>query len=103
MAQGSGEQDGFLDGLVTGAVIGAVVGGVLTGLLMPRLRRDRTAEPESVPQQPVAPSSLEDARRVLDEKIAELNQAIEQTRDRLTSTSAQPDEPPDPAAPAASP
>ncbi|BAC91480.1 MULTISPECIES: hypothetical protein [Gloeobacter] len=93
------DQDAFLDGLVVGAVIGSVVGGLVASLVAPRLRRNAEIEaPHRSPEPPVSPGvdpgTLEDARRVLDEKIAELNQAIEQTRSRLWS-STQPSPPPE--------
>ncbi len=80
------EQDGFLDGLVVGAVIGTVVGSVIASLVISRRFRREQSMPlpvESVPDEPMPPGRLEDARRTLEQKIAELNQAIDETRNRL--------------------
>lgn len=93
------QQGDFIAGLVTGAIVGGIVGGVIGVTVATRLRRS-TAEPEDTPsphsaQTPADRSVLADlseeeeneaiaqARRTLEEKIAQLNEAIQDTRAQL--------------------
>ncbi len=86
----SNQVDRFGDGLAIGVLVGSVFGGLVGALIANRF---------STPKQPHTEQSSEnmtqmqidteqvigDARRTLDEKIAQLNEAIEATRDRLLS------------------
>lgn len=86
------DDDNFLDGLLIGAVVGTLVGGALGLMLAPRRRRP--AEPSRPPVAENGSTGLEEphrrtienARLVLEEKIAQLNRAIDETRSRLGTT-----------------
>ncbi|MFS8907508.1 hypothetical protein [Synechococcus sp. OH2] len=103
----------FIAGVVAGAVLGGIIGGVIAFVLAPRLskgsaegqRRDPdrlngTSVPPERPRlrvsgEPAVPSSsdwreweqeterIPQARRTLEAKIAELNEAIQATRAQL--------------------
>ncbi|MGY2715500.1 hypothetical protein [Thermostichus sp. MS-CIW-15] len=103
----------FIAGVVTGALLGGIIGGVIGFVLAPRLRKgsaegqrrdpDRlngTSVPPERPRlrasgEPAVPSSgdwreweqeterIAQARRTLEAKIAELNEAIQATRAQL--------------------
>jgi len=92
------DDDNFVDGLLIGAVVGTLVGGLLGFMLAPRRRPAVLGDSTlgTVEGDAPAPSgrSLDDARRVLEEKIAQLNRAIDETRSRLGA--APPAEPPPP-------
>jgi hypothetical protein len=88
-------RDGFTGGFLAGAVVGGLLGGVL-GVLLSR-RSDETApaedklRPATVPEasaikgrsRPVKQESIEAARRSLEDKIAQLNEAIDEVRVQL--------------------
>ncbi|MEC4806505.1 MAG: hypothetical protein SAJ12_17605 [Jaaginema sp. PMC 1079.18] len=80
------QRDGFTGGFVAGALIGGLVGGLVGALVT----RGRAAPPESEdpllevdPEQ--AEARIEDARRSLEAKIAQLNLAIDDVRQQLGS------------------
>jgi len=94
------QRDGFTGGLLIGTVVGGVVGGVLGALLA---RRDpKLATPEQTEVEPSQNLShqaavkkrqmksadhesleMESARRSLEDKIAQLNETIDQVRNEL--------------------
>lgn len=89
-------RDGFTGGFLAGAVVGGLLGGVL-GVLLSR-RSDETAPaaedklpPAAVPEasaikgksRPLKQESIEGARRSLEDKIAQLNEAIDDVREQL--------------------
>ncbi len=106
-------QGDFIAGLVTGAILGGVIGGALGVVLAPKLRRrqddDENEEqpPRLIPQRLSSQSkttrnlesptrsfldqaqdketdeAITKARMALETKIAELNQAIRETRAQL--------------------
>ena len=96
------QQDNFSTGFILGAVLGGVVGGVLGSILVRRLpddgitvdKNDRLPDVKptavkrplrSAPMNPEerASASSETARRSLEDKIAQLNDAIDDVRDQL--------------------
>ena len=111
MAQKEGD---FLGGFVIGAVVGGIVGGVIGAALVPRLlkrgSRQVSGERNSAPlgQTPSAhpekatsrrvsarlqaadDAAIAQARKTLEEKIAQLNEAIQDTRAQLLVEDRQP-------------
>lgn len=96
------QQDNFSTGFLLGAVLGGVVGGVLGSILVRRLpddgvaieKNDRLPDVKpaaakrplrSAPMNPHERASVnsETARRSLEDKIAQLNDAIDDVRDQL--------------------
>lgn len=80
------QRDGFTGGFVAGAIVGGLVGG-LVGALVSR-GRAATPDPEEAlleadPEK--AEARIEDARRSLEAKIAQLNLAIDDVRQQLGS------------------
>lgn len=92
------EQDNFLGGFLFGAIVGGVAGGILGAVVASRLTsaEDPSAEEpfskledKTKPRRKSlrAPSerSIEVARRGLEDKIAQLNDAIDNVRQQLSS------------------
>jgi len=90
------QRDSFIGGFLLGTVVGGVVGGILGAVVSSRLANDETS-PEDFPKlkdrairkRPFSPpteQSIEAARRGLEGKIAELNEAIDDVRQQLGST-----------------
>jgi gas vesicle protein len=91
------QQDNFIGGFLAGTVVGGVVGGILGVLIASKLTNaesSTTSEPfsklEGKPNrgrrgQLKAPTeqSIETARRGLEDKIAQLNDAIDDVRQQL--------------------
>ncbi len=95
------QQDNFSTGFLLGAVVGGVVGGVLGSILVKRLpdeevtvdKNDRLPEVKTPAKRPLrsAPGNQQEqgsansdtARRSLEDKIAQLNDAIDDVRDQL--------------------
>ncbi|WP_287130026.1 hypothetical protein [Candidatus Cyanaurora vandensis] len=82
------QADRFGDGLAVGVLIGSVIGGVVGALITSQVQRQ--AKPMAVQEtleevQKNTEQVLGDARRSLEEKITQLNEAIETARQRLTS------------------
>jgi hypothetical protein len=95
------QQDNFSTGFLLGAVVGGIVGGVLGSILVKRLpdeevtvdKNDRLPEVKTpakrplrsapVTQQEQEAANSETARRSLEDKIAQLNDAIDDVRDQL--------------------
>ncbi|NJL97398.1 MAG: hypothetical protein HC924_00460 [Synechococcaceae cyanobacterium SM2_3_2] len=110
MAQKEGD---FLGGFVIGAVVGGIVGGVIGAALVPRLLKrgshkvagERT-DPWQQTQSPTPEKNtsrrvsarlqaaddvaIAQARKTLEEKIAQLNEAIQDTRAQLLVQDSQP-------------
>ncbi|NET31774.1 MAG: hypothetical protein F6K19_07195 [Cyanothece sp. SIO1E1] len=95
------ERDNFAGGFFTGALVGGVVGGIIGVLLTSRLSNE-TAEADGFNLSEEKPSkkkrpltsadeqSMEIARRGLEDKIAQLNDAIDDVRQQLGSVNGQP-------------
>ncbi|NEO33351.1 MAG: hypothetical protein F6K36_23585 [Symploca sp. SIO3C6] len=92
------ERDGFTGGFLTGAVVGGLVGGVIGALVSSAGRESEQQEQEgswfnsSLAKAKVvrdrrsqlqAQESIEAARRSLEDKIAQLNTAIDDVRQQL--------------------
>ncbi len=89
------QQDNFGSGFVLGTLLGGVLGGVVGAVVAARVLQDRADEPsyrleegdgsadESLPP---SEAEMEIARRGLEDKIAQLNSAIDDVRQRLGGT-----------------
>lgn len=93
------QQDNFSGGFILGALLGGIAGGALGAMLANRSvepefeEADRTSPPLPKPSAKrslrVAPATdslevtAESARRSLEDKIAQLNEAIDDVRDQL--------------------
>lgn len=91
------QQDNFAGGFLTGAVVGGVVGGILGVLIASKIAKsDAATSDETFPKLDVKPGkgrrgqlkapteqSIEIARRGLEDKIAQLNDAIDDVRQQL--------------------
>lgn len=98
------QQDNFLGGFFLGALFGGVVGGVVGVVVTNRLAKaedleGREPSPKKLEgksgasgaslkdsrRQSASPQSIESARRGLEDKIAQLNDAIDDVRQKLGS------------------
>ncbi|MDY7020713.1 MAG: hypothetical protein SWJ54_05020 [Cyanobacteriota bacterium] len=84
-------REGFTSGLIIGATLGSVVGGVLGVVLSSRLSNENSVGQQLEGKirnkkltQPDA-ENMEVARLSLEDKIAQLNQAIDDVRQQLGS------------------
>ncbi len=86
-----GQQDNFSGGFVVGAILGGVIGGVLGSLLTAQRLEGVTEEPLLKPEngkkkrsiRGSAEQNIELSRRSLEDKIAQLNDAIDDVRQQL--------------------
>lgn len=82
-------QSGFTGGFFAGALLGGVVGGVLGAVLANRQTQSATVEdemrslPEEGGRQLTGVNDMESARRNLEDKIAQLNDTIDDVREQL--------------------
>jgi TolA-binding protein len=96
------DQDNFASGFVIGAFVGGVIGGILGATLASRrasnqpaaellrssnLGDKRQQKDRKRPIQGASQPDIELARRGLEDKIAQLNDAIDEARQRLGSAS----------------
>ncbi|MGF1488652.1 MAG: hypothetical protein ACFBSE_16330 [Prochloraceae cyanobacterium] len=83
------QRDGFIGGFLAGAIFGGIVGGVLGTVLAKKKDQPETGDAsllEDIPQPKISTEeSIEDARRSLEDKIAQLNLAIDDVRQQLGS------------------
>ncbi|MBD2093097.1 hypothetical protein H6F67_24940 [Microcoleus sp. FACHB-1515] len=86
------QQDNFVGGFIAGAICGGVVGGVIGVLVASRLTENPTEEFSKIDDRPSrkrrslkppTEQSIELARRGLEDKIAQLNDAIDDVREQL--------------------
>ncbi len=83
------QRDNFAGGFFLGALVGGVVGGILGAVVASRLSQEDDTLVEEEPSDPKATSSgshrsdMELARRKLEGKIAQLNDAIDDVRQQL--------------------
>lgn len=95
------QRDGFASGFLAGAIFGGVVGGVVGALIASR--QDNQLPPDEEPKlssggkdtkpakttakrrqfQPSEAESIEMARRSLEDKIAQLNETIDEVRQQI--------------------
>ena len=91
-------QDGFASGLLTGALLGGLVGGIVGVVLGSRSAQKNTPDdrriasadrtdrlPRKSPRQLHNEEDMEIARQMLEVKIAQLNEAIDDVREQLHS------------------
>ena len=82
------QQDGFGGGFILGSIVGGVIGGVLGALLTAR-QENKSREKEQpfieagTQTKFTTEESIELARRGLEDKIAQLNLAIDDVRQQL--------------------
>jgi gas vesicle protein len=85
----------FFGGFITGTIVGGVVGGIMGVLVSNRLAQANSEEAEQLPSRngkvkkrlhKPTEQSIEVARRGLEDKIAQLNDAIDDVRGQLSST-----------------
>ena len=87
------QQNGFGSGFVLGSIIGGVVGGLLGTVLATRNDKQISDKEKSVLQNGTeipfpSEESIELARHGLEDKIAQLNLAIDDVRQQLGSVNA---------------
>ena len=91
-----GQQNNFVGGFLLGTIVGGVVGGIVGVLASSRLPNETTdgdeAESNDMDQhsgrrsfQLPTERSIEVARRSLEDKIAQLNDAIDDVREQLST------------------
>lgn len=90
-------KDGFASGFLVGTLIGGVLGGILGVLFSRRLEENATEEKLAAGERTEAKAvkgkttmqlkeeRIEEARRSLEDKIAQLNEAIDEVRQQLRS------------------
>lgn len=92
------QQDNFSSGFLLGSALGGILGGLVGALLVSRRDLDALSHlpeedpsPETLPSKPSKqklPRSdryqMQTARHNLDEKIAQLNEAIDEVREQLS-------------------
>ncbi|NJN73704.1 MAG: hypothetical protein HC799_13285 [Limnothrix sp. RL_2_0] len=84
------QRDGFGSGFLLGALFGGIVGGVAGVLAVSRIKGDRLAnetewlEEEEEPLNFNTQENMEVARRSLENKIAQLNGAIDDVRQQMS-------------------
>jgi gas vesicle protein len=84
-------RDGFASGLIAGAAVGGLVGGLLGVLLASRVSNDNHGTEENLlPRQDTEKQKatteaeiIEAGRQSLENKIAQLNQAIDDVRQQI--------------------
>ena len=91
------QQDNFSGGFVLGAIVGGIVGGVIGAVVTSQRLAEEPEETQTKPElQDTKPKSkrrlrgspeqnIELARRGLEDKIAQLNDAIDEVRQQLGS------------------
>jgi hypothetical protein len=89
------QQDNFGSGFLLGTLFGGIVGGLVGAVVASRATQDRVdtdrfsleeAEASEPGQLPLSEEEMEIARRGLEDKIAQLNSAIDDVRQRLGGT-----------------
>jgi len=87
-------QDHFFGGFILGTVVGGVVGGVVGVLAASRMPKkalqakanalaQRSNKRNAIKEEMPTPQNIEAARRGLEDKIAQLNDAIDDVRQKL--------------------
>ncbi len=89
------QRDGFVGGFLAGTIVGGVVGGVIGALVASRLDNNpeednpsllKSAKGEKLDNE----TNIEMARRRLENKIAQLNLAIDDVREQFGQVEQQP-------------
>lgn len=91
------QQDGFGSGFILGSIIGGVVGGLLGATLANRNEKTELNQEESLLKTNSekffeSDERIELARHGLEDKIAQLNLAIDDVRQQLNSVESNPSE-----------
>lgn len=100
------QRDGFALGFLAGSLLGGIVGGVLGTVLATRINNEPLEEeapalsetpPEAKAEKPKkrqlqasSDQTIETARRSLEDKIAQLNQTIDEVRQQLGTVNGNP-------------
>lgn len=81
------QREGFGSGFLLGSLVGGIVGGIIGATLVNRKAEGRDGDDLFQAPAAIDPSEAEgqamDARRSLEEKISQINLAIEDVRQRL--------------------
>ncbi|MER3477327.1 MAG: hypothetical protein C4287_13550 [Leptolyngbya sp. ERB_1_2] len=87
------QQDNFSGGFVLGAIVGGIVGGVIGAVVTSQRLAEESEKPQTKPElqnakskrrlRGAAEQDIEIARRGLEDKIAQLNEAIDDVRQQL--------------------
>jgi len=87
------QQDNFSGGFVLGAIVGGIVGGVIGAVVTSQRLAEESEKPSTKPElqnakpkrrmRGSAEQDIEIARRGLEDKIAQLNDAIDDVRQQL--------------------
>lgn len=98
------QRDGFASGFVAGAIIGGLIGGLIGSLVAGQRNTEDAAEQSLLnanrseakaikgkKRQLNSEESIEAARRSLEDKIAQLNTAIDDVRQQLGTVNGNPD------------
>ena len=85
------QRDGFTGGFLTGTIVGGVVGGIIGAVVASRLDNNEEENESSLFQSDKqeklnSEESIEMARNRLEDKIAQLNHAIDDVRQQLGPT-----------------
>ena len=83
------QRDGFTGGFLTGTIVGGIVGGIIGAVVASRLDNNEEEQESSLFQSDKrekldSEESIERARNRLEDKIAQLNHAIDDVRQQLT-------------------
>lgn len=89
------QRDGFAGGFLAGTIVGGVVGGIIGALVTSRLDNNHEDETSSLlksgkGEKLDTEANIEMARRRLENKIAQLNLAIDDVREQLGQVEEQP-------------
>ncbi|WP_009631303.1 hypothetical protein [Synechocystis sp. PCC 7509] len=100
------QRDGFTGGFIAGTVVGSVVGGVIGALLASRVLNEADSDieprkktnlaegsnsrPKRRPLKASSEQTIEVARRSLEDKIAQLNETIDEVRLNLGNVNGNP-------------
>jgi len=77
------ERDGFGSGFLIGTLVGGVVGGVIGAIAASRQKESEQGLTTEHTSQVEGDESMESARRSLEDKISQLNLAIDDVREQL--------------------
>jgi Na+/glutamate symporter len=83
------QQDGFTGGFLTGTIVGGIVGGIIGAVVASRLDNNDEDNQSSLllssdkRQKLSSEESIENARHRLEDKISQLNNAIDDVRQQL--------------------
>lgn len=77
------EKDGFGSGFLLGTLVGGVIGGAIGAIAASRQKASSSAETGDGLSQLDDDENMESARRSLEDKISQLNLAIDDVREQL--------------------